>query len=139
MTCVATCPHHDFSATFDPLDLSDPFPLLAGARREQPVFYNPDIDYWVITRYNDIKAIFRDHETYTAANTITPIVPFSQAVQRMLAQGDYSPEPVLSNNVPAQPHPHPRPGQPPLHAEADEEFRARHPRHSRARPAAHRR
>ena len=93
---MAGCPIH----AFDPLDLSDPFPLLAGARREQPVFYNPDIDYWVSTRYADIKAIFRDHETYTAANTITPIVPFSQAVQRMLAQGDYSPEPVLSNNVP---------------------------------------
>ena len=54
----------------------------------------------MVTGYDDIKAIFRDHETYTAANTITPIVPFSEAVQRMLADGDYSPEPVLSNNVP---------------------------------------
>ena len=88
-----TCP-------FDPLDLSDPFPRLAHARREQPVFYSPAIDYWVITRYTDIKAIFRDHETYTAANTITPVVPFSAAVKQMLADGDYNPEPVLSNNVP---------------------------------------
>ncbi len=94
---MPTCPS---STTFDPLDLSDPFPLLAQARRQQPVFYSPDIDYWVITRYDDIKAIFRDHETYTAANTITPIVPFSDAVKQMLADGDYSPEPVLSNNVP---------------------------------------
>ncbi len=85
---------------FDPLDLSNPFPLLAQARREQPVFYSPDINYWVISRYADIKAIFRNHETYTAANTITPIVPFSEAAQSMLAQGDYSPEPVLSNNMP---------------------------------------
>lgn len=97
---MSSCPHHNFSADFDPLDLSDPFPLLARARREQPVFYSPAIDYWVVTGYDDIKAIFRDHETYTAANTITPIVPFSEAVQRMLADGDYSPEPVLSNNVP---------------------------------------
>ncbi|MCY4061983.1 MAG: cytochrome P450 [Chloroflexi bacterium] len=97
---MSACPHHDPSATFDPLDLSDPFPLLAQARRKQPVFYSPDIDYWVITRYSDIKTIFRDHETYTAANTITPIVPFSEAVQGLLADGDYSPEPVLSNNVP---------------------------------------
>ena len=97
---MLNCPHHNFSADFDPLDLSDPFPLLARARREQPVFYSPAIDYWVVTGYDDIKAIFRDHETYTAANTITPIVPFSEAVQRMLADGDYSPEPVLSNNVP---------------------------------------
>ena len=90
----------DRATTFDPLDLSDPFPRLAHARREEPVFYSPDIDYWLITRYADIKAIFRDHETYTAANTITPIVAFSAAVKQMLADGDYNPEPVLSNNVP---------------------------------------
>ncbi len=94
------CPMTNLSATFDPLDLSDPFPMLARARREQPVFYSPAIDYWVVTRYEDVKAIFRDHETYTAANTITPIAPFSAAVKEMLAVGDYTPEPVLSNNVP---------------------------------------
>ena len=94
------CPHSRFGAEFDPLDLSDPFPLLAAARREQPVFYSAAIDYWVVTRHADVKAIFRDHETYTAANTITPIVSFSDAVQEMLAVGDYTPEPVLSNNVP---------------------------------------
>ena len=64
------------------------------------MFYSRAIDYWVVTRYDDIKAIFRDHETYTAANTISPIVPFSDAVKQLLADGDYSPEPVLSNNVP---------------------------------------
>ncbi|MDE2858237.1 MAG: cytochrome P450 [Chloroflexota bacterium] len=94
------CPISNFSSEFDPLDLSDPFPLLARARREQPVFYSPAIDYWVVTGYDDVKAIFRDHDAYTAANTISPIVPFSQAVKRLLAEGDYSPEPVLSNNVP---------------------------------------
>ena len=95
-----TCPRHNFSADFDPLDLSDPFPLLAQARRDQPVFYSPAIDYWVVTRYDDVKAIFRDHGTYTAANTITPIVPFPAAVKQMLEDGNYRPEPVLSNNVP---------------------------------------
>ncbi len=94
------CPISNVSATFDPLDLSDPFPPLAQARRDAPVFYSPEIDYWVVSRHADIKAIFRDHETYTAANTIAPIAPFSDAVQQMLASGDYSPEPVLSNNVP---------------------------------------
>ncbi len=97
---MATCPLSGISSQFDPLDLNDPYPLLAQARQEQPVFYSPPIDYWVVTRYDDIKAIFRDHETYTAANTITPIVPFSETVKRMLADGVYHPQPVLSNNVP---------------------------------------
>ncbi len=44
------CPVTNLSADFDPLDLSDPFPLLAHARQEQPVFYSPAIDYWVVTR-----------------------------------------------------------------------------------------
>ncbi len=94
------CPLSKFSNLFDPLDLRDPFPLLAQARRERPVFYSPAIEYWVVNRYDDVKAIFRDHDTYTAANTITPIVPFTESVQEMLREGHYSPQPVLSNNVP---------------------------------------
>ncbi len=88
------------SHQFDPLDLRDPFPLLAQARTEEPIFYNAAIDYWIITRHEDVKAVFRDHETFTAANTITPIEPFSAEVQQMLAAGNYTPVPVLSNNVP---------------------------------------
>lgn len=94
------CPIHNLGEQFDPLDLSNPYPLLQQARESDAVFYSPEIDYWVVTRYADIKAIFRDHDTYTAENTITPIVPFSEAVKNMLVDGDYTPQPVLSNNVP---------------------------------------
>ncbi|MEM7124918.1 MAG: cytochrome P450 [Chloroflexota bacterium] len=94
------CPLSHFSATFDALDLTNPFPLLKNARSEEPIFYSPEIDYWVITRYEDIKAIFQDHDSFTAENTITPIVPFPLQVRTMLQDGNYTPVPVLSNNVP---------------------------------------
>ena len=94
------CPFNHETLTFDPLDLNNPYPALEWSRQEQPVFYSPEIDYWVVTRFDDIKAIFRDHDTYTAANTITPITPFSEAVQNRLKDGNYTPVPVLSNNVP---------------------------------------
>ena len=93
----AKCP---VSHSFDPLDLTNPYPELAQARNEEPIFYNADINYWIITRYEDVKAVFRDHNTFTAANTITPVEPFSAEVQQMLDDGDYTPVPVLSNNVP---------------------------------------
>lgn len=96
------CPVSKISTAFDALDLTNPFPLLAEARAHEPVFYDEGIGYWVVTRYEDIKAIFRDHETFTAANTITPIEPFSDAVKRMLTDGNYTPVPVLSNNVPPE-------------------------------------
>ena len=99
-TQASACPVSHLNGVFDPLDLTDPFPLLAQARATEPIFYNTDINYWVVTRYEDIKAIFRDHDTFTAANTITPIEPFSAEVQQILANGNYTPVPVLSNNVP---------------------------------------
>lgn len=100
MPSNAECPARGLEARFDPLDLTNPYPLLAEARASTPIFYSSEIDYWVVTRYDDIKAIFRDDETYTAENTITPIVPFSDAVNAMLDDGAYTPQPVLSNNVP---------------------------------------
>lgn len=96
----STCPITKISSAFDALDLTNPFPLLAEAREKAPVFYDEQIGYWVVTRYDDIKAIFQDHDTFTAENTITPIVPFPESVQTMLAEGNYTPVPVLSNNVP---------------------------------------
>lgn len=96
----AKSPVSESASRFDPMDLRDPFPLLRQARQELPVFYNEAIGYWIVTRYEDVKAIFRDHETFTAVNTISPIVPFSEEVQQMLQVGNYTPVPVLSNNVP---------------------------------------
>jgi cytochrome P450 len=54
----------------------------------------------VVTGYDDIKQIFRDHDTFTAQNTITPITPFTDAMRAKLVDGGYTPQPVLSNNVP---------------------------------------
>jgi hypothetical protein len=64
-----SCPVH---ANFDPLAksfLDDPFAVLASLPRETPVFYAPSIDYYVVTRYTDIKSVFLDPETYSAAPT----------------------------------------------------------------------
>ena len=36
--------------------------MLAGARKAQPVFYAPEFDLWVVTRYDDILAVVRDEE-----------------------------------------------------------------------------
>jgi hypothetical protein len=68
------CPVH---ANFDPLAkafLDDPFAVLASLPRETPVFYAPSIDYYVVTRYADIKSVFLDSETYSAALNQLPLV-----------------------------------------------------------------
>jgi cytochrome P450 len=60
---------------FDPFEdpyLADPYPFFAQARAATPVFYSPDLDYWVVTRYHDIRHILQTPTLFSAANTLPP-------------------------------------------------------------------
>lgn len=85
---------------YDPFDLLDPFPFYVKARSEAPIFYSPELDYWVITRYEDIKAIFRDLETFSSEITGKPLVPFSPAVQKVLDEGEFAVSSGISGMMP---------------------------------------
>lgn len=43
----------------------DPFPVWERLRHDQPLFHDTVDDRWLLTRYDDVAAIFRDHETYS--------------------------------------------------------------------------
>lgn len=91
----AACPVH---ADFDPLSptfLADPFVVWASLPREMPVFYAPSIDYYVVTRYADIEAIFLDHETYSAAPAQLPLVPLVPEAAQILRAGGTTPQPSM--------------------------------------------
>jgi cytochrome P450 len=94
------CPITGLAAGFDPFVepyLSDPYPFWLRAREQEPVFYSPQIDYWVVTRYEDIKAIFSDPQTFSAGNAQTPIRPLAPQVTEMLRDGGLKTKPVMSN------------------------------------------
>jgi cytochrome P450 len=78
-----------FSTRFDPLSpeqREDPFGILAAARREQPVFYAPGLDLWVVTRYDDVLAVLKDHETFSSTGALkSALLP--DAVAAVLAEG----------------------------------------------------
>lgn len=42
--------------------LRDPFPLLRRMREEDPVHWSPRLKAWVLTRYDDVKAVLLDKE-----------------------------------------------------------------------------
>jgi cytochrome P450 len=102
MTSHAACPVH---ANFDPLSatfLTDPFAVLASLPRGAPVFYAPSIDYYVVTRYGDIQAVFLDPETYSAAPAQLPLVQIVPEATRILLAGGHRPQPsMVSLDAPA--------------------------------------
>ena len=72
---AAGCP---FRADFQPFEdpyLTDPYSWLAEARAINPVFYSPEIDYFVVTRYEDIRNIFRNPEIFSPSPTTEPMTP----------------------------------------------------------------
>ncbi|WP_299429952.1 hypothetical protein [uncultured Meiothermus sp.] len=89
------CPVTGLGTEFNPFKdpyLADPYPFLTRARREEPVFYSPELDYWVVTRYNDIKSIFQDPATFSAASTQSPIKPLPPQAVQLLREGGYRPD-----------------------------------------------
>ena len=58
-------------------DLYHSYPVFAEVRRAGPVHYAPSIDMYLVTRYDDIEAIFRDPLTYSAATAQDPITPLA--------------------------------------------------------------
>ncbi|HXG77101.1 MAG TPA: cytochrome P450, partial [Gaiellaceae bacterium] len=54
---------------FDPLDpeqRADPYPVYARLRDERPVFYAPQYDLWVVTRYADVLRVLKEDETFSS-------------------------------------------------------------------------
>ena len=84
---------------FDPLSaefLTDPYAVLASLRFEdEPVFYAPSIDYYVLGRYRDVEEVFLDNETYSAANAQLPLVQLVPEAVEILLAGGHKPQPSM--------------------------------------------
>jgi cytochrome P450 len=102
---AAQCPVSSVAAQFKPFEpsfLADPYPFFAQALREEPLFYSPDIDYWVVSRYDDVKAIFLDPATWSAAITLSAVTPMSPRVLQRLRDNGFRMNPVLTNLDPPE-------------------------------------
>ncbi len=77
------------SMRFDPVSpeqRENPFDVLAAARRDQPVFHVPALDLWVVTRYDDVLAVLKDHDTFSSTGALKS-APMPDEVAGALAEG----------------------------------------------------
>jgi len=103
----SVCPHSAAARGFDPFAvdyLADPYPHLRALREQEPVFYSAELDYWVVTRYQDVQTCFVDQQRYSALITLDAIVPpFASTVDIMQRRG-FQPGPALVNEDPPLHH-----------------------------------
>ncbi len=60
------------------------------------MFYAPSIDMWVVTRYDDIEAVLKDPETFSAAVGQRPVFPLTDEASAIVKCGFHS-TPVMSD------------------------------------------
>ncbi len=77
--------------------LADPYPQFAQFVADRPVFWHEGLGYWVISRHGDCREVLRDHERFSASNTLAPVVPPCPAAARALADGGFRSIPTLTN------------------------------------------
>ena len=83
----------------DPLSegfLADPYPLLARQQISAPVSYSEDLDMWIVTRWEDVQAVLRNQEVFSAANVQAPLLPLCEEAMGIL-KGRFNIQPVMSN------------------------------------------
>jgi cytochrome P450 len=70
------CPVLQGYDPLDPADLADPYPGLARARKEAPIFWDEKYRFWNVTKSEDIIAVLRDDRTFSSSHAIPmPPVP----------------------------------------------------------------
>jgi len=55
---------------YDPYDVSidaDPYPTYQRLRDEEPVYYNDKLDFWGLSRFDDVLAALKDFERFSSA------------------------------------------------------------------------
>ena len=94
------CPISANASAFDPFEgpyQVDPAEALRWSRDREPVFYSPKLGYWVVSRYEDVKAVFRDNGVFSPSIALEKITPVSQEAQDTLERHGYAMNRTLVN------------------------------------------
>ncbi len=90
--------HHGFK----PFDQKDPFPSYAQLRRDEPVMFDERVGYWVVSRYDDVRAVFADWETFSSENAQAPVRQRGAAAKKIMEEGGFTAYSGLSARVPPE-------------------------------------
>ena len=97
------CPVSEYASRFDPFTdpyLADPYSFWAEVRRNEPTYYSPSLDYWIVSKYDDVKQVFLDVNSFSAAISITPLKELCPAAVDELVKAQMVMGPSLVNEDP---------------------------------------
>ncbi|WP_457971623.1 hypothetical protein [Arthrobacter sp. D1-17] len=90
--------HHGY----EPFQMEDPFPAYAELRAEQPVMFDERVGLYVVSRFDDVKAVFEDWETFSSENAQAPVRERSPAAKKIMEDGGFTAYSGLSARRPPE-------------------------------------
>lgn len=90
--------HHGY----EPFDMKDPFPAYAALRAEQPIMFDERTGYYVVSRYDDIKSVFENWETFSSENAQAPVRERGAAAKKIMDDGGFTAYSGLSARRPPE-------------------------------------
>lgn len=87
---------------YEPFNMNDPFASYAELRKEQPVMFDDRIGYYVVTRYEDVKATFDDWQTFSSENAQAPVRPTGAPAKKVMEDGGFTAYSGLSARIPPE-------------------------------------
>ena len=87
---------------YKPFDLKDPFGAYAELREEAPVMFDDRVGLYVVTRYDDVKAVFDDWETFSSENAQAPVRRRGPQATKIMEEGGFTAYSGLSARIPPE-------------------------------------
>lgn len=78
--------HHGY----EPFNQDDPFPAYATLRQEQPVMFDDRTNLYVVSAYDDVKAVFEDWETFSSENAQSPVTKRGPQATQIMNDGGFT-------------------------------------------------
>ena len=85
---------------FEPFKLTDPFDAWKALREDAPVMWDDRINMFVVTRYEDVKGVFEDWETFSSKDAQAPIRPLGPQAKQVMQDGGFTAYSGLSARIP---------------------------------------
>jgi cytochrome P450 len=54
--------------------LENPYPFYARARKEEPIFFSPELNTWVVTRYDDVRSVLSQSTIFSSKDALRPVM-----------------------------------------------------------------
>jgi cytochrome P450 len=104
----ARCPYHSDPTTcigtdFNPLSgpqLDNPYTFYAIARKQEPIFFSPRLQAWIVTRYEDVKTILRDNKNFSVGYLDRFMSAYTPETRSVLNQGVSTSEFLIVSDPP---------------------------------------